>query len=269
MKVSSSMEKNIRVIIISIDDIIYLPKVFQPIFKDATFDIAAVILIPMTSAINMHPEGSLGVKAVVKRLRLYGVNAFMKLSLMHFRKSIRSLFFRNDTLNGLSESKKTSVIKWKHSINNPNMISIIHELKPDMLIGVFSEKAGPDFLSSSPKGLMLLHYSLLPYYAGREPTFWTLLEDPQKAGITFFKACDRIDNGMLLVQAGTSISNASTLHEAISILSDLASRNIVKAAKLLFEQEESSQTIQERITLKSWPNRQDVLRFYQKGLRFI
>jgi folate-dependent phosphoribosylglycinamide formyltransferase PurN len=269
MNVSVSPDKSIRVIIISINDIIYLPKLFQPLFKDTKFDIASVILIPMTSAINMHPEGSLGVKAVVKRLRLYGTNAFMKLSLMHLKKSIRSLFFCNVTLKGLSESKKIRVIKWKHSINNPNMISMIQELKPDILIGVFSEKAGLDFLSSSPKGLMLLHYSLLPHYAGREPTFWTLLEDPQKAGITFFKACDRIDNGMFLVQAGTSISNASTLHEAISILTDLASKNIVKAAKLLFEQEESSQFIQKRITLKSWPNRQDVLRFYQKGLRFI
>jgi methionyl-tRNA formyltransferase len=255
-----------RVALVVVDDAVYLPRVVGPLLADPRIELRSIVLLPLASTRSMHPRGSEGPGALVERIRLYGVRGFAALATLQFLERVRRTLGRS-TLAALAHRHGVAPARWWGSVNAPQTVGRIRDAGSDIVLGVFSERAGAELCNAAPRGLLLLHYSLLPRFSGREPTFWTLLEDPDAGGVTFFKASGALDEGPVAAQAPCTLRGARSLHEAICQLSDAAGRIAADAVCRAAKGEVTAQASEPR-KLYGWPTRSDVRRFRERGHRF-
>ena len=262
----------IKVIIIAIDDALYLPSVFSRLFQEPSIQVVACCLIPITQAVNMHPNGAVGWRSLLSRSKLYGLKAFAKFAFLALRIRFLAAANKRQTLSTVAAAHGISVINCNGSVNEPALVERLEKLNADVAIGVFSEKADGSLRRVSKRGLLLLHYSLLPKFAGREPTFWTMLEEPSGAGITFFEASDSFDGGAVVLQAGMSLKGVKSLQSAIMMLSELAGKHISEAV-IKFVQgnflSSAMAPLSQAKKMRGWPTPLDVRRFRARGLVFV
>lgn len=249
----------VKAVLLTIDDPVYLPGVFAPLFVSQLLELRQVVLIPPLRALNMHPGGSLGMPAVWRRRGMYGTGALGKMILRHVAAIPRSLC-------ALSKEHGVPVLHWEGSVNDPVLLSCLNDISPDIIVGVFSERAGSELRGLARNGLILLHYSHLPEFAGREPVFWCLLEEPEAGGVTFFEPGESFDRGRIAARGRLDLSDCQSLHEGIETLGALAAQLVVEAATRAAV--DRLAIPQQRDALRPFPQRQDRQRFLQKGLRF-
>ncbi len=84
-----------------------------------------------------------------------------------------------------------------------------------------------------------MHYSLLPDYAGGAPLVWALINQEQRAGVTFFELDGGVDTGPIIGQAAVEIKERETIaelyervgHESLSLLERDLPRYLLGALK--------------------------------------
>lgn len=90
----------------------------------------------------------------------------------------------------------------------------------------------PQVVWSMPKmGTFNLHASLLPQYRGAAPINWAIINGEKETGVTTFLLNERIDEGGLLMQRSTPISEnetAETLHDR---LAEMGAEMVVETIK--------------------------------------
>lgn len=90
----------------------------------------------------------------------------------------------------------------------------------------------PQVVWSMPKmGTFNLHASLLPQYRGAAPINWAIINGEKETGVTTFLLNERIDEGVLLMQRSTPISEnetAETLHDR---LAEMGAEMVVETIK--------------------------------------
>lgn len=73
--------------------------------------------------------------------------------------------------------------------------------------------------SMPPRGTFNLHASLLPQYRGAAPINWAIINGEKETGVTTFMLNERIDEGAILQQRRTAITEsdtAETLHDRLA-----------------------------------------------------
>jgi methionyl-tRNA formyltransferase len=171
-------------------------------------------------------------------------------------------------LAALARAQGVRPLKWRGSVNAPELSNLIRRSGAEVVLGVFSERAEEGLCHSTPGGLLLAHYSLLPRFAGREPTFWTLLQEPEAGGVTFFRADASLDGGAIAARAACGLTSVRSLHEAFVRLSDAAGR-IAADAVCLAAQGRLQLPQTSAVQHYTWPGPADVRAFRARGLRFF
>mgnify|MGYP006280911435 CR=1 FL=1 len=86
----------------------------------------------------------------------------------------------------------------KALITEASQLSIVHELKPELLIaGGFRHIVPPDILSVPDRGAVNLHKAYLPYNRGANPNVWCIQEDTP-AGVTIHYITEDLDSGPII-----------------------------------------------------------------------
>ena len=256
-----------RVALVLLEEDAYLPRVVAPLLADPRVALRAAVLLPPLAARSAHPGGAHGLRAIAARTRLYGAGALGALAAVQLLGWVRARLQRR-TLAALSQARGVEVVRWRGSVNAPEVVAHLRRAGADVVLGVFSERAEAPLRRAAPGGLVLLHYSLLPRFAGREPTFWTLLEDPDAAGVTFFRAEDALDAGDVAAKVACGLRDARSLHEAILRLSDAAGTVAADAVCRAARGELEAQTPGESRS-HGWPAPEDVRALDRRGLRFV
>lgn len=126
----------------------------------------------------------------------------------------------------------------KHGIKifKPNRVSEIKkellELDFDILVTFAFGQYIPSFLLEKGKYLPVnIHGSLLPKYRGAAPIHHAILNNDTEIGITLIEMVKEMDAGDMLFKASKKIDNQTTTGEAMKIIADLASENIVNWLK--------------------------------------
>jgi len=115
------------------------------------------------------------------------------------------------------------------SINSPEGIAALRELKPDLLVvAAYGQILSRDVLAIPTRGVINVHASLLPKYRGAAPVAYAILNGEKQTGVTIIKVTPGLDSGDMILQ------------EAIDILPDdttgsLEARLAVLGAKLAVE----------------------------------
>lgn len=80
--------------------------------------------------------------------------------------------------------------------NNPEVLKILSELQPDILVVAAYGKILPDeILALSKIASVNVHASLLPRYRGAAPINWAILEGEKETGVCLMKMASKLDAG--------------------------------------------------------------------------
>ena len=132
-----------------------------------------------------------------------------------------------------SEVKKLALEKNLEVITpeklEPETIALIREKNCDYAIVVAYGKIFPkELIELFPKGVLNIHYSLLPKYRGATPLESALLAGEKESGVTLQKMAVSVDAGDIITQKPTPIAETETAKE-------LRPRLIALGAELLVE----------------------------------
>ena len=94
------------------------------------------------------------------------------------------------------------------NVNNVNFIKYLKNFNADLFISMsFNQILCTDILSIPSSGFINCHAGKLPFYRGRNPLNWALINDEKDFGITVHYIDEGIDTGNIIIQDVYKISN--------------------------------------------------------------
>lgn len=113
--------------------------------------------------------------------------------------------------------------------NEPKMIEILKEMKPDFIIVVaFGQILTKEVLDIPKYGCINLHGSILPMYRGAAPIQWAVIKGEKISGNTTMLMDTGVDTGDILLKDEIEIPKEMTAGELYDILKDRGKDLLVK-----------------------------------------
>ena len=106
-------------------------------------------------------------------------------------------------------------------LRDPGFIDSLRAIGADLFVVVAFRMLPQVVWSMPPMGTFNLHASLLPQYRGAAPINWALINGEKETGVTTFLLNEKIDEGKILLQHKTAISDddtAETLHDRLAAM---------------------------------------------------
>ena len=108
-------------------------------------------------------------------------------------------------------------------------LSILRELRPDILVVVAYGKLLPDEILALPKfGAINVHASLLPKYRGAAPIQWAVLNGDKTTGVSIMVMAHEMDSGDVIDTVETEIGEKETAGELFDRLKELGAELLVR-----------------------------------------
>ncbi|TSA16269.1 MAG: methionyl-tRNA formyltransferase [Betaproteobacteria bacterium] len=118
---------------------------------------------------------------------------------------------RPDALRAAAEEKGLRVYQFK-SLRAPEAAQALAEAKADIGIMAFVLQFAPqEFVSIPAHGTIQYHPSLLPRFRGPSSINWPLIKGESETGLTIFRPSDGLDEGAVILQKRTPLSDDDTL----------------------------------------------------------
>jgi len=118
---------------------------------------------------------------------------------------------RPDALRATAEEKKLKVYQFK-SLRAPEAAQALVEAGADIGIMAFVLQFAPQEFVNIPKhGTIQYHPSLLPKFRGPSSINWPLIKGETETGLTIFRPSDGLDEGAVILQKRTPVSEDDTL----------------------------------------------------------
>src|SRR5688572_32783576 len=118
---------------------------------------------------------------------------------------------RPDALRVAAQEKKLKVHQFR-SLKAPEAAQAMKEANADIGIMAFVLQFAPqEFVNIPRHGTIQYHPSLLPKYRGPSSINWPLSRGEKKTGLTIFRPTDGLDEGPVILQKETPVSENDTL----------------------------------------------------------
>ena len=134
-------------------------------------------------------------------------------------------------------------------LRDEQFLSELQKLHADIFVVVAFRMLPKCVWAMPPMGTFNLHASLLPQYRGAAPINWALINGEERTGVTTFMLNEKIDEGGILLQQETPISendNAESLHDR---LAEMGRKLVVETLTGLEKGTLKPQTQQEKVKL--------------------
>lgn len=121
------------------------------------------------------------------------------------------------------------------SLKTGEVVALIRELKPAVIVAVAYGKLLPDEILAIPAfGCINIHGSLLPKYRGSAPIQWTILNGDSVAGVTAMYMEKELDAGDIIKTRETPVQNGETAGELFERLAPLGGQLLVDTLEAVF-----------------------------------
>lgn len=128
--------------------------------------------------------------------------------------------------------KSLPVLQPENVKNNPEFITLIEELNPDMICVVAYGKILPIEILEIPKyGSINVHGSLLPKYRGSAPIQWAVINGEKVTGVTTMYMSEGLDSGDMILKEEVEIGEDETTGELWDRLSTIGANLLVETIK--------------------------------------
>lgn len=115
------------------------------------------------------------------------------------------------------------------NVNDSEFLKTIEQYDADIFISMsYNQILKKEILSIPPKGFINCHAGSLPFYRGRNPLNWVLINGEKEFGITVHFVDEGIDTGDIIIQKTFPI----TINDTYKSLLDLA---IIECANILLD----------------------------------
>lgn len=132
--------------------------------------------------------------------------------------------------------KSLPVLQPERVKNNPEFITLIEELNPDMICVVAYGKILPIEILEIPKyGSINVHGSLLPKYRGSAPIQWAVINGENVTGVTTMYMSEGLDSGDMILKEEVEIGEDETTGELWERLSTVGANLLVETIKQIEE----------------------------------
>jgi methionyl-tRNA formyltransferase len=116
-----------------------------------------------------------------------------------------------DPLKVAAQEKGLKVFQFP-SLKGADATAAMKELNADIGIMAFVLQFAPqEFVNIPKRGTIQYHPSLLPKYRGPSSINWPLIKGEKKTGLTIFRPTDGLDEGPVILQKETEVSDNDTL----------------------------------------------------------
>lgn len=128
--------------------------------------------------------------------------------------------------------KSLPVLQPENVKNNPEFLTLIEELNPDMICVVAYGKILPIEILEIPKyGSINVHGSLLPKYRGSAPIQWAVINGEKVTGVTTMYMSEGLDSGDMILKEEVEIGEDETTGELWERLSTIGANLLVETIK--------------------------------------
>lgn len=131
-------------------------------------------------------------------------------------------------------SKKIPVYQPIRLKENKDVVEILNNLNPDIIIVVAYGKILPKYILDFPRfGCVNIHASLLPRYRGAAPINWAIINREKTTGITIMYMDDGMDTGDIISKTELKIDTDDTFMTIHDKLLDLAKPALVEVLEAI------------------------------------
>lgn len=158
-------------------------------------------------------------------------------------------------------------------MDDPNAESsrdTLRALSPDVLVSIACPRILRRRTLAIPRLIALnVHSALLPRNRGMLPTFWSLMEDPPRPGVTLHVMSPKLDDGEILLQRAVPASRETTsLHALLAMCKRTAADLVVEGLALVASGSWAlSPNPSSEATTNRFPTAREVRDFRRKGGR--
>lgn len=255
------MNKGLKVVVITQEDGLVIPRNVEKIARAEGASLQAVIVLDV--------KGSLANKKSYFA-RGFGAVQTFKMGVQLVVTKLAGLVGHRRDLRQVAE-KAGAAFHRVEKLHSPSVIEMIREMSPDVIVS-FSAPCvfKPEILNIPPKGCINLHCSLLPRYAGLLPSFWVLFHQEQLAGASVHYMDDRIDNGAILGQREIAVSDGMTMFDLIRKTKEAGGDLMVEIlGKILSGELQALPNRHEEGSYFTWPTIPQMREFRKRGGRLI
>jgi methionyl-tRNA formyltransferase len=246
-----------KLVFLTAADPIYLPTFFERVLDAYAAETQAVYVVPPLF------KDQTTVAAARRFYRTFGVHAVIGLAsrLLQARLKRRSIA-------AVCQERGVRVAEAR-DVNAPEFLAKLAAMRPDVIVSVSCPQIfKKPLVELPPKGCLNIHGAILPDYRGVMPSFWTLANGEDRAGVSIFFVNEQIDAGDLCGQRIFDTEPTDTLDQFLR-------RSKAIAADLLLEVLDAIQrgTVTRtpldlaQGTYYSWPDKESVERFRASGRR--
>lgn len=115
------------------------------------------------------------------------------------------------------------------TLRDDEIVDIIKDLSPDIIVVVAYGKLIPDSILEIPKyGAINVHGSLLPKYRGAAPIQWAVLNGDTETGVTTMYLASKMDCGDIIYQDKTEIGEFETSGELFDRLMEMGAKLLIR-----------------------------------------
>lgn len=132
----------------------------------------------------------------------------------------------------LEAQKRGIAVYQPEKLKNGELMPVLEELKPDMIVVAAYGKILPPYIINYPMyGCINVHASLLPKYRGAAPIQWAIINGERETGVTIMKMDEGLDTGGILSTEKTEIGKYETAGELFDRLAELGGKLLVRTIK--------------------------------------
>ena len=217
-----------NVLLLTMDEPMYMPKYLEPIFRSRGDQIAEVVIAP-------HPSEGLPTIAR-QRYKMFGPIDFLRYGIKFGTGKLLAQLPSgiNRTLTGRYHSVPAVAnqynipVQTETNINRPGFVSRIKEMDPDLILSVSCGQLVKEELLSIPEqGSINVHGSLLPKYRGRAASFWALFKDENESGVTAHYMTKEFDAGDIVMQRRFEISDDDTMDSVYQKVAQIGAELVI------------------------------------------
>ncbi|SDK15576.1 Formyl transferase [Halovenus aranensis] len=265
----SNDSNSVGVYIVTVDEYYYIPKFLHDVVEANDINISGITTVSPSLGTQNMPS------FLYDLLRVFGPRVFAK-HLMFYGKYAAIDRLNRVLRRGAAYSPKTLALRngidYRHvtDVNANSHTDHVAQKNPDVLVSVAAtQKFESKLLSIPTKGAINIHSSLLPEYRGVSPSFWALLNEEEKTGITVHYMTEEIDSGDLITQQPLEIRESDSLHSLNTRVAQLGSDTLLSALRDIKNDSVNSRSVDpEEGEYYSMPEREDVSKFLSRGNTF-
>lgn len=152
-------------------------------------------------------------------------------------------------------------------VNDKAFLDRLRELKTDLIVSVSCPQIfRKPLITLPPLGCLNMHGAILPQYRGIAPSFWMMVNDEKRAGVTIFLINEDIDAGDVVEVEEFDIDSDETLEQFIIRSKAIAAQTLLRAIrKMEGGSPETTPLNKDAGSYYGFPSRQAYRQFRQRG----